>query len=485
LPSLGDGVDAGSVGTSEQLATTREAVLSGVEPSNPPRGVVAASWRRSLAARVDPEGGAPSFVYEHAEVARVRAEHPLAAVLPVLRDTLVTIADEAMHMMIVTDAHGRILWREGRREVLHGGERVGLVEGTLWSEESIGTNAMGTALAADEAVQIHSAEHLVRTYHRWTCAAAPIHDPETGAVIGVVDVTGPERTFHPTTLALVVAAARLAEGFLRTQLAVRDELLLSRNLPHLVRLRDEPGALLSPSGRVLAAQPSGWLPSRIDLPAAGDRVSLAHGDEGLLEPLAEGWLLRRPRAAAGHRGVLTLALLGTTRPTALLDGRPVRLSRRHAELLTVLTLHPDGRTADELAAALHGDAGKSVTVRVEMHRLRAAVGGGVLRTQPYRLAVRVDADFLNVRFALTEGRVRDAARLYRGELLPRSDAPEVREERDALAMAVHAAVCRSADVEAMWTLARSDPSAGVELTDALLRCLPDGDPRRAILAGYA
>jgi hypothetical protein len=464
---------------------TWDEVLGGDQPTMAPRGVVAASWQRSLAAHVDPERGAPSLVYEHAEVTQVRAGHPLVGVLPLLRDTLLTIADEAMHMMIVTDAQGRILWREGRRDVLRRGEQVGLVEGTLWSEESVGTNAMGTALASGGAVQIHAAEHLVRTYHRWTCAAAPVHDPETGAVIGVVDVTGPERTFHPTTFALVVAAARLAEGFLRTQLAVRDERLLARNLPHLVGLRDEPGALLSPSGRVLAAQPSDWLPPRIDLPATGNRVPLAEGDEGQLEPLAEGWLLRRPRSRTRPQRVLALAFLGAVRPTALLDGRLVRLSRRHAELLTLLALHPDGCTADELAAALHGDAGKSVTVRAEMHRLRAAIGVGVLRTQPYRLAAAVDADFLSVRVALTEGRVRDAAVLYRGELLPHSDAPAVREERDLLAAAVHAAVRLSDDSEAMWTLAGADRGAGAELTDALLRCLPDGDPRRAILAGYA
>jgi hypothetical protein len=118
-----------------------------------------------------------------------------------------------------------------------------------------------------------------------------------------------------------------------------------------------------------------------------------------------------------------------------------------------------------------------------VQRLRAVIGVGVLRTQPYRLAAAVDADFLNVRTALTEGRVRDAALLYRGELLPRSDAPEVREERDLLAAAVHAALRRSADSEAMWTLAGVERGAGGDLTDALLRCLPDGDPRRAILAG--
>src|SRR3954462_4724961 len=100
-----------------------------------PRRVVAASWQRSLAAKVDPEHGAPSLVYEHAEVAQVRAGHPLTGVLPLLRDTLVTIAGEAMHRMLGPDARARTVWREGRRDVLGRGERVGLVEGPLWSEE--------------------------------------------------------------------------------------------------------------------------------------------------------------------------------------------------------------------------------------------------------------------------------------------------------------------------------------------------------------
>ena len=51
--------------------------------------------------------------------------------------------------------------------------------------------------------------------HRFTSAAAPIRDPETGVVVGAVDVTGPSRTVHPTTTALLLAAARLAEGLLR------------------------------------------------------------------------------------------------------------------------------------------------------------------------------------------------------------------------------------------------------------------------------
>jgi hypothetical protein len=197
---------------------------------------------------------------ERAASDRIRHGHPLAPALPLLRQTLVDIADHAMHLMIVTDERGLVLGQAGPR-----------VEG---AEES----------ATDE--------HLTRTYHSWTCAAAPIREPVTGRLIGAVDVTGPARTFHPTTLKLVIAAARLAECHLATQVAVRDERLLARGFARLTALRGEPGALLAPDGRVLAAQPEGWVPPRIVLPKGGRRVWF-RGGEGVLEPLAEGWLLRR------------------------------------------------------------------------------------------------------------------------------------------------------------------------------------------------
>ncbi len=428
------------------------------------------------AARVDRDGGEPHVT------AGIRAGHPLAGVLPLLRDTLVAIADEAMHMMIVTDAQGHILWREGRRDVLHRAERIGLVESTRRTEDSTGTDAMGPAPAADRAVQIHSAEHLVRTHHSWTGAACPIHDPDTGAVIGAVDVTGPVRTFHPTTLALVVAAARLAEGHLTAQLAQRNGRLLARNLTHLSGLRDEPGALLAPSGRVLAAQPQGWLPARITLPDSGYRVALGEAGEGVLEQLAEGWLLRLQRSGSPPRPVLSLPFLGADRPHACLDGRPVRLTLRHAEVLALLALHPEGLSADELATLLHGDTGRAVTVRAEMRRLLAVLDPGVLRTRPYRLRARVDADFAAVRVALADGDVRAAARAHRGGLLPRSEAPGVREERELLAAALRRAVLDSRDVDAMWALAATpDGEDDTELAHRLLRALPPRDPRRPTL----
>ena len=256
------------------------------------RDLVSASWRRSVAADVDPERGLPPLVYARREIAELRAGHPLAEAFPLLQETLVRIADEAEHMMVVTDAQGLVLWREGHRTVLHRAEDAGLVEGTRWSEQTIGTNAVGTALAEDRALQIHAGEHHVRAYHYWTCAAAPIHSPDTGEVIGIVDVTGPATGFHPTTLALVNAAAKLAEKHLEARAALRDERLLSRNLPHLLGLGDQAGALLSPHGRVLAAQPDGWVREPVDLglaPTDGMRVALGC----LSSDRPSQWLRRR------------------------------------------------------------------------------------------------------------------------------------------------------------------------------------------------
>lgn len=476
--SMGDPVAMARV-----LATVREAVLTGAPAPVEPRTVVSDSWRRSLAARIDPELGTPPQVYDRREISEIRSGHPLAQVLPMLRDSLVAIADEAMHMMIITDAEGHILWCEGQSDVQRNAERVGLAEGTRWTEDAVGTNAMGTALAANRPVQIHSAEHLVRRYHAWTCAAAPIHDPDTGQVIGSVDVTGPVRTFHPATLALVTTSARLAEAQLRAALAERDERLRSRNLTHLVGLRDEPGALLTPSGRVLAAQPAGWLPDRVALPVSGDRIEL-DGREAVLEALPEGFLLRVPR----HRSNTTVALrfLGTEQPVARLNGREVRLTLRHAELLTVLALHPAGLTAEQLATRLYGPAGNPVSVRAEVHRLRAQLAPHVLRTQPYRLDANVQADFLRVRSALAGDHVAEAVDAYRGPLLPRSEAPAIRDERDELFALLRRTVLARGDTHILWQLAStSDGSDDAELAEHLLRALPRTDPRRAILISRA
>ncbi len=467
------------------LEHVREAVLQGVPGPRPPRSVVSDSWNRSLAARVDPDQGEAPFVYDTGDLAALREAHPLAPVLPVLRQMLVSIADDAEHVMIVTDADGLILWREGAAGQLLRGDRVGLTEGTRWSEAAIGTNAMGTALATGDPVQIYSAEHLVRRYHAWTCAAAPVRDPETGVLLGSIDVSGPLRTVHPAMLSLVTATAQLAEGQLRAQLAVRDEQLRRANMPHLDALRGRPGALLSAGGRVLAAQAC-LLPSTVDVRRGGGTVNLPDGRIATVEPLAEGYLLRLSSpGGGGPRPRLSLEYLADGAFSTTVDGREVPLTLRHAEILTLLTLHPNGLSAERLALQLYGESGNPVTVRAEIHRLRSQLGAAVVQTRPYRLAADVDADFTRARTALRTGSPADVLRAFRGPLLPDSEAPAIREERETLTAQVRQVALNSGDPGVLWSF--WETACGVDdfaVLDALLKTLPAADPRRAAVTAH-
>jgi GAF domain len=462
-----------------------ESVLAGDEPRHAPRPLISASWERSLAAHVDPDRIMPRVVHTDEEIADLQAAHPLHEVLPLLRTTLVSIADEAMHVMLVTDADGTILWREGATGLLHTADASGLAPGFSVSEASIGTNAMGTTLAVDAPVQIHSAEHLVRAYHIWTCAAAPVHDPDTGAILGAIDISGPLHTIHPAMAQLVAATAQLAENQLRVRLAIADERLRVRNMPHLAGLRGDEGALVTRTGRIVAGEPYGRWPERVHLPADGGRVRLADGREMEVEPLAEGFLLRAPRRARpASRATLAVRLTGQRGPEALLSGRVIPLTLRPAELLTALTLHPEGLTAERLALQLYGDEGNPTTVRGEVLRLRGLIGADVLRTRPYRLDADVETDVAVIRHALREGRPAEALAACGGPVLPRSDAPEIRELRDELEVGLRRAVLDADDPDllARWCahpLGRDDLEAHER---ALVALAPD-DPRRAELAG--
>ncbi|GHH48239.1 GAF domain-containing protein [Lentzea cavernae] len=439
--------------------------------------MISASWQRSLAANVDPDLHTAPTVFAADELCDLRERHPLHPTLPSLRETLLGFAEEAGHIMIVADAQGHILWCEGSRNTRSYAEDVGLAEGTLWSEGAAGTNGMGTALAVNSPVTVHSAEHLVRTYHHWTCAASPIRDPDTGTTIGVVDLSGPIETVHPSMVALVSASARLAESEMLARMHSQDEELRSRNMRHLIALRGEPGALLSRTGRVVAVEPYGLLPSRVDVSA--DRVELPDGREAVLEPLSDGYLLRIPRQRHVRRSVLSLSFL-LPEPKVVLDGREVPISLRHAEILCALTLQ--GRlTADQLALRLYGERGNPTTVRSELHRLRAQLGPDVLATRPYRLTADIEADFLAVRAALTAADVPVAVSRYRGSLLRRSEAPVVLAERDDLATGVRKAVLQRGDANALWTFTQTDSGEhDVEALEQLVRLLPPDDVRLAL-----
>ncbi|NNH71305.1 transcriptional regulator [Nocardia uniformis] len=182
------------------------------------RSVVLDSWQRSRSNGVDPDGFGGAVDLDGQELQRYRASHPTALIQPVVRKLLVEDAADAGLLVAISDARGRLLWVEGDARVKDRAVAMNFVEGADWSEDRVGTNAPGTALALDHHVQIFGAEHFSRAVHEFSCTAAPVHDPISGRTIGAIDITGGPRVAAPEVLSLIRATVLAAESELRLHL---------------------------------------------------------------------------------------------------------------------------------------------------------------------------------------------------------------------------------------------------------------------------
>ncbi|MCX5339939.1 helix-turn-helix domain-containing protein [Streptomyces atratus] len=393
----------------------REAKVVGERSPVAPRAEIGASWDRVLRSGIDPDQSTESVLLEMDEIEHRRRSSTLGEVMPLLSEGLVSLADAAQQIVVVTDVEGRVLWRQGNTGVLRRADGICLAEGAAWAEASTGTNAIGTALVSRTPVQVHSSEHFVRSLHNWTCAAAPVRDPRDSRLIGIVDISGPASTFHPTSLALVGSVARLAESEIR-----------NRHLQAIDRLRSVAAPLLCRlGGRALAVDAHGWLAAVTGMPPV-DRLplpkSLQPGRVWLpslgmcqVEPLPGGWLVQvtdGPSDGPPRRVVLDLSRPRglTVNVVSAVGTWTQRLSPRHAELLYALALHREGRTASELAKDIFGDATRKVTVRAEISRIRRHLAE-VLAHRPYRFGEGVEVEVIQPD--------------HPADLLPRSTAPVV------------------------------------------------------------
>ncbi|HET9080998.1 MAG TPA: GAF domain-containing protein [Trebonia sp.] len=411
------------------LRQVREATLAGARPPAAPRPVIGDSWQRTLSFGIDPEQGkdVPGHVRID-EVEHRRHGSKLDRVLPVLGGVLLPAAEDAGHIMVVVDCDGVVLWRDGPRAVQRNAERLGFCPGANWAEQAVGTNAIGTALVVRHAVQVYSAEHFVKSHHSWTCAAAPIHDPASGELLGVVDVSGAAATVHPSTLALIDAAARMAEASLRSDHRRGLEELRATAAPVLARVRG-PAFACDRDGWVAGAAGVAPVP-RIALPRQRDSQDawLPSFGRCRLEPLPGGLLVTLVGDGADGgwpaAGATTAELdLRDPRFPALAVTSPSghwqhRLSPRHAELLLILATAGDGRSAAELSRDMFGTPEHTAAIRAEVSRLRK-ITGGLLLQRPYRLA-----DWVSVR-------IRYPATAQ--DILPASTAPPVRALRTGAA----------------------------------------------------
>ena len=153
-------------------------------------------------------------------------------------------------VVMLTDASGLILNTTGHPVFMKKAGQVALLPGVSWAEAARGTNAIGTALALQDSVEVRGGEHFLSQNSSISCSAAPIFSPD-GQMAGVLNISGDARLHHLHASGLVRLAARQTEH--RWMEQGSDELWLLRLHPRHELLGSAREGILSFAGDRLVA----------------------------------------------------------------------------------------------------------------------------------------------------------------------------------------------------------------------------------------
>ncbi|QXJ24271.1 helix-turn-helix domain-containing protein [Actinomadura graeca] len=210
----------------EFIAAARDAFISdGVETAGI-RPETLASWRRSKAAGVAAAGTVSHFSDGHFD----HDSALLRAVRPVTADLMRQFHSDDLAMLLI-DRNAVIVgrWSTGCRMERRLDE-MGSVTGAVFDEAHVGSTGLGTPLEDGVPAFVDGTEHYNSTFDDVIAAGAPIVNPATGVVAGVLDLVSLTGAPPGLMLPLVSRAAReagelLASGFARQDRALMDSFM--------------------------------------------------------------------------------------------------------------------------------------------------------------------------------------------------------------------------------------------------------------------
>ncbi|SCY46562.1 MULTISPECIES: sigma-54-dependent Fis family transcriptional regulator [unclassified Pseudomonas] len=156
-------------------------------------------------------------------------------------------------LIMLADNQGQVLTSWGTQRFIEPKLAHGFSAGASWMERCTGTNAIGTALACEQAVHIEHDEHFLKANRFMTGSAAPIFDAER-KVIAVLDVSSDSYLPPSHTLGMVKMMSQTVENRLILNLFRGEHFQLTFNTG-LNNLDSQWAGLLifDESGQVLSA----------------------------------------------------------------------------------------------------------------------------------------------------------------------------------------------------------------------------------------
>lgn len=147
------------------------------------RPEIASSWNRSRLNGLR-EDGTPSLAYES-----VNRDSSLArAADPVLAQAMAELDGTAVGLLLADHTARIVDLRWADRPFHTEVENLGVGPGVQFSEDRVGTNALGTPVETRQGVFVRGAEHFMAAFHSFSCYGHPIIHPITRRLEGVLDV---------------------------------------------------------------------------------------------------------------------------------------------------------------------------------------------------------------------------------------------------------------------------------------------------------
>lgn len=369
------------------------------------REIVLRSWQRSKEkSKIDALKCAPTVAQQELRDIRSRNTRLRDAARAALGRAGYMLEDSGA-MLLLCDGRGTVMDVAGDPRIISRGEENHLHPGGRWQEEAIGTNAIGTALHLARPVSISGVEHFCEAIQRWSCAAAPVHDPVNGRLLGAVDISGPSDQNLRQASALAVSLAIQTEEALRSTGLQEHRLLIERLAAgYLPRTGDEMILLDRYGQRVWSSAAFDQVVDRFqtDVQLLHDVSADSDGDpRGLLEKMRQtlpeagvelisdqgmplGLMVtissRRPRRRTKEQRDISLTAIAGTGPA--MEQICETASRIVADSVPLVLKGPVGSGKETLARALHS-AGPLADRPFEMvdcslltaETLRTGVGG--------------------------------------------------------------------------------------------------------------
>jgi sigma-54 dependent transcriptional regulator, acetoin dehydrogenase operon transcriptional activator AcoR len=186
---------------------------------NKHRSVILSSWDRCKHKNVDPLKKEAELIISDNFINNTLEQNQLLLnfAKPFIDELFQYFSNQNIFVSLC-DSNGIIIETKANKSMLKKLERQHFVPGADWSEQAAGTNAFGTALLENKPLQIFSSEHYCQGWHPYVCSSAPIHDPITNQVIGVLDMSGEKQIVQAHDLHFVISQAQKIEQALRMYL---------------------------------------------------------------------------------------------------------------------------------------------------------------------------------------------------------------------------------------------------------------------------